>query len=136
MPKNRAFGSPALVSRVVEAQVVLKFKKKAKKMTLTRERILDSIRSVSTPGGGDLVSRDLVRAIQVDGANVRFVIEAESTDAARMLESARAEAEVTIRALEGVGNVSVVLTAHGPAPAAPSRAGPIWWARSKVSIGP
>jgi ATP-binding protein involved in chromosome partitioning len=88
-------------------------------MTLTRERILDSLRSVSTPGGGDLVSRDLVRAIQVDGGNVRFVIEAESTDAARMLESARAEAEATIRALEGVGNVSVVLTAHGPAPAAP-----------------
>lgn len=88
-------------------------------MTLTRERILDSLRSVSTPGGGDLVSRDLVRAIQVDGGNVRFVIEAESTDAARMLESARAEAESTIRALDGVGSVSVVLTAHGPAPSAP-----------------
>jgi ATP-binding protein involved in chromosome partitioning len=88
-------------------------------MSISRDLVLDSLRSVAAPGGGDLVSRDLVRAIQIDGSTVRFVIEAESADAARLLESARAEAEAAVRGLEGVGTVSAVLTAHGPAPAAP-----------------
>lgn len=88
-------------------------------MSNMRERVLDSLRLVTCPDGGDLVSRDLVRALQVDGTTVRFVIEAESADAARMLEGARSEAEKAVRALDGVDTVSVVLTAHGPAPAAP-----------------
>lgn len=88
-------------------------------MTITRDRVLDSLRTVSCPGGGDLVSRDLVRAIQIDGSAIRFVIEADTADTARLLESARAEAEAILRALDGVETVSAVLTSHGPAPAAP-----------------
>lgn len=88
-------------------------------MSITRDQILDSLRAVSAPGGGDLVSRDLVRAVQIDGGAVRFVIEAETPDAARLLEAARAEAEAAVRRLPGVDTVSAVLTAHGPAPAAP-----------------
>lgn len=74
------------------------------------------LRSVAVPSGGDLVSRDLVRALAVadDGA-VRFVIEAPSADEARLLEPVRAAAEASVRALPGVGAVSVALTAHGPA---------------------
>ena len=49
-------------------------------MNISRDRILDTLRSVSCPGGGDLVSRDLVRALQIDGDVVRFVIEADSAD--------------------------------------------------------
>ena len=74
---------------------------------------------MKTPDGGDLVSRDLVRALQIEGSTVRFVIEAATADDARMLEVARAEAEAAILALDGVDSASVVLTAHGPAPAAP-----------------
>ncbi len=88
-----------------------------------RNVILDRLGRIEIPGGGDLVSRDLIRALQIDGETVRFVIEAESADAARMLEAARSEAEAAIRALEGVSAVSVVLTAHAaakPAPAPPS----------------
>ena len=89
-------------------------------MTISRDLVLDSLRSVSAPGGGDLVSRDLVRAIQVEGGCVRFVIEAETADEARLLETARAEAEAAVRGLAGVETVSAVLTAHGPAPKPPS----------------
>ena len=89
------------------------------KMPITRNDLLDRLKTVEVPGGGDLVSRDLVRALQVDGGKVRFVIEAADADAARQLEGVRADAERAIAALEGVEAVSVVLTAHGPATAAP-----------------
>jgi len=89
-------------------------------MTLGREVILDRLRRIPLPGGGNLVSRDLLRALQIDGGAVRFVIEAESADAARMLEPAQAEVEAALRAIDGVETVSIVLTAHAagkPAPA-------------------
>ena len=85
-------------------------------MALSRERILDTLRTIETPGGGDLVARDLVRALRIDGDAVSFVIEAESPEAASALQAARDRAEAALRALDGVGQVSVVLTAHGPAP--------------------
>ena len=88
-------------------------------MPVDLDAIRDRLRAIELPGGGDLVSRDLVRALEVDGSAVRFVIEAESPDAARMLEGTRAKAERAVAALDGVETVSVVLTAHGPAPAAP-----------------
>ena len=85
-------------------------------MTISQDVVLDRLRQVAVPGGGDLVSRDLVRALQIRDDSVQFVIEAADPDAARMLESARAEAEAAVAGLDGVKNVSVVLTAHGPAP--------------------
>ena len=59
----------------------------------------------------------MIRALQIDAAAVRFVIEAADADQARQLEGVRAEAEAAVRQLPGVETVSVVLTAHGPAPA-------------------
>ncbi len=88
-------------------------------MPIERADVLDRLKSVLVPGGGDLVSRDLVRALQIDGDVVRFVIEAADPDMARQLEGARAEAEDAVASLAGVAQVSAVLTAHGPAPAAP-----------------
>ncbi len=87
-------------------------------MAIDRSVILDRLRAIQLPGGGDLVSRDLLRALRIDGSVVSFVIEADSPDGARMLESARAEAEAAVLALEDVSSAKVVLTAHGPAPAA------------------
>ena len=84
-------------------------------MAITRERILDALKQIETPDGGDLVSRDLVRAVQVDGGAVSFVIEAENPDKARMLEGARQAAESAVGAIDGVARVSALLTAHGPA---------------------
>ncbi len=90
--------------------------RKAVDMALSRERILDTLRSIEAPGGGDLVARDLVRALTIDGDAVSFVIEADTPEAAAALQSSRDRAETVLRALDGVGRVSVVLTAHGPAP--------------------
>ncbi len=87
-------------------------------MPIERSDVLDRLKSVLVPGGGDLVSRDLVRAVQIDGETVRFVIEAADPDMARQLEGARAEAEAVVAGLDEVAQVSAVLTAHGPAPAA------------------
>ena len=90
-------------------------------MPVDRDVILDRLRQVELPGGGDLVSLDMVRALVVEGGSVRFVIEAESPQAARSLEPVRAVAERAVAALDGVDTVSVVLTAHQAAPAAPSQ---------------
>ncbi|MGI1661078.1 Mrp/NBP35 family ATP-binding protein [Palleronia sp. KMU-117] len=80
-----------------------------------RNEILKVLRTVSLPDGGDLVGRDLVRALDVDAGVVRFVIEAPSPEAARALEAVRARAEEAVARLAGVARVSAVLTAHGPA---------------------
>jgi len=89
----------------------------------TRDSVLAALRGVPVPGGGDMVSADLVRALVVDEGAVRFVIEAATPDAARALEPVRKAAEEAVRRLPGVEQVSVVMTAHGPAPKKPAPAG-------------
>lgn len=84
-------------------------------MANTKQDILDALSQVMTPDGKNLVSRDLIRALSIDGGKVRFVIEAESPEAASGLEPARAAAEQAVSGLPGVSAVSAVLTAHGPA---------------------
>ncbi len=85
-------------------------------MSTDREMILATLSRIALPDGGDLVSRDMVRALTVDGANVRFVLEVADPDIARRMEPTRQAAEAAVRAIPGVASVSVVLTAHGPAP--------------------
>ena len=87
-------------------------------MDLTRDDVLAVLSRISTPGGGDLVSRDLVRALVIEGGQIRFVIEAATPDEARGLAPAQAAAEIALKALPGVTSVSAVMTAHGPAPKA------------------
>ncbi|MBL3559854.1 Mrp/NBP35 family ATP-binding protein [Rhodovulum sulfidophilum] len=88
-------------------------------MPLSNDVILAELSRIAVPGGGDLVSRDLVRALSVDGGTVRFVIEAETAEAARAMEPVRAAAQAAVEAVPGVAQASVVLTAHGGAAAAP-----------------
>jgi len=83
-------------------------------MAITREEILDRLNAVSLPNGTTLVEADLIRALQVDGSTVRFVIEAPNAEVARAMEPVRAAAEAMVAGIEGVETVSVVLTAHGP----------------------
>lgn len=84
-------------------------------MTVTRDDIIETLRRIAMPDGGDLISRDLIRAVQVQGDQVQFVIEAPSPELAARMEPVRAAAETAVRALDGVGTVRVALTAHGPA---------------------
>ena len=93
-------------------------------MVVTRDAVMDVLAGVALQGGGTLVSRDLIRALAVDGGTIRFVIEAPTPEEARAFAPAQAQAEAALRALPGVTSVQVVMTAHGPAakpaPAAPS----------------
>jgi ATP-binding protein involved in chromosome partitioning len=88
-------------------------------MAVDREAVMRVLAGVAHPAGGDLVSRDLIRALVVEGDTVRFVIEAATPDDARALAPAQAEAEARLKALPGVSSVQMVLTAHGPAAKAP-----------------
>ena len=88
-------------------------------MSPSREDIMATLGAIPVADGGTLVSRDLIRALMIEGGQVRFVIEAATPDQARALESARAAAETAIRALPGITSVQVLLTAHGPAAKAP-----------------
>jgi len=83
-------------------------------MTEMRNEIMTALGGITLPDGGDLVGRDLVRALTVEDGVVRFVIEAESAEAARGLEPVRARAEAAVAALPGITRVSAVLTAHAP----------------------
>ncbi|MDZ4136885.1 MAG: iron-sulfur cluster assembly protein, partial [Paracoccaceae bacterium] len=83
-------------------------------MPITRETVLQTLLKITLPGGGTLESQDLIRALTVDGGQIRFVIEAATPDQARSLAAAQQQAETALRALPGVTLVQVVMTAHGP----------------------
>ena len=84
-------------------------------MAIDSAEISQVLSQLSLPDGGNPVTRDMIRALSVEGGNVRFVIEAESAEAAQALESLRGEAERRVAELPGVESVSVVLTAHSSA---------------------
>ncbi|MFT4150079.1 MAG: Mrp/NBP35 family ATP-binding protein [Paracoccaceae bacterium] len=88
-------------------------------MSITRETVIQVLSGVRLPSGGDLVSRDLIRALMVEGGAVRFVIEAPTPDEARVMGPVQAAAEAALKALPGVQSVQIVTTAHGPAAKAP-----------------
>lgn len=75
---------------------------------------------VAHPGGGNLISADVIRALTVEGGRISFVIEAASPDEARALAPVQAEVEAALRALPGVTAVQVVMTAHAAPKAPPS----------------
>jgi len=84
-------------------------------MPVTKEEIRAALDRLELPGGGTLVSRDMLRALSIEDGTVRFVIEAASPEEASKMEMLRRAAEASVKALPGVETVSVVLTAHGPA---------------------
>ena len=84
-------------------------------MAVTKSEVENALSRVSLPDGGDLISRDLIRALMVDGDTVRFVIEAPDPEVAQRMEPVRLAAEAAVQALPGVRAAQVLLTAHGPA---------------------
>jgi ATP-binding protein involved in chromosome partitioning len=90
----------------------------------SREAVLAALSRVALPEGGDPVGRDLVRALVIDGGQVRFVLEAPTAEAGEALKPVRALAETAVAAVSGVERVSVAISApaatpagKGPAPA-------------------
>jgi ATP-binding protein involved in chromosome partitioning len=84
-------------------------------MTVSRDDVMAALASVGVPGGGTLVSNDLIRALTIDAGAVRFVIEAPTPEAARQIAPLQPLAESAVRGLAGVTSVQAVTTAHGPA---------------------
>ncbi|SDK56878.1 Mrp/NBP35 family ATP-binding protein [Aliiruegeria lutimaris] len=80
-------------------------------MTISREAVLEVLRKFSLPGGADIVSAGAVRALNVEQGYIRFVLEV-APESAKAMEVVRAEAEAALKALDGVGQVSAVMTAH------------------------
>jgi ATP-binding protein involved in chromosome partitioning len=85
-----------------------------------RAGVMAVLAGLAVPGGGTLVSRDLIRALTVEGDRVAFVIEAASPDEARALAPAQPAIEAALRALPGVAQVQVVMTAPTAQKAPPS----------------
>ena len=88
-------------------------------MTVTRTDVEEALSRITLPDGRSLIAHDLVRALTVEGSVVRFVIEAPSAEVARQMGPLRDTAEKVVRALPGVTQATVALTAHGPAAKAP-----------------
>jgi ATP-binding protein involved in chromosome partitioning len=86
-------------------------------MAVTKEQILETLAKVAVPGGGDLVSRDMVRGLMLaaDG-KVSFLIEAPTSELAGALGAQRDAAQAAVEALEGVSHATVILTAHNAMP--------------------
>jgi len=88
-------------------------------MAQTRDTILSALSAVALPDGGDLASRDMIRALKIEGGHVSFLIEAETPEQAAGMEAQRHAAQAAVAALDGVEKVSAILTAHGAGAKAP-----------------
>ncbi|WP_289043670.1 Mrp/NBP35 family ATP-binding protein [uncultured Aliiroseovarius sp.] len=105
-------------------------------MSDMREKIMGTLSTIALPDGGDLASRDLVRALTVNEGAVSFVIEAPTPEEAATMEPQRRAAEAAVAALNGVERVSVILTAHGPSKAAPQPPNLKFGGHPKPQAGP
>ncbi len=79
---------------------------------VTKERILDALKTVKDPENGqDVVSAGMVSGLVIKDGNVAFALEVDPQRGPH-LEPLRKAAEKTVHALDGVLSVSVVLTAE------------------------
>ena len=88
-------------------------------MSVDTEAVLEALRAIADPvAGSDIVTSGAVRALNIEGETVRFVLEVDPAEAAKY-EAVRIEAETRVKALAGVKAASVVLTAHSAKGAPP-----------------
>ncbi|MCO6381424.1 Mrp/NBP35 family ATP-binding protein [Oceanicola sp. 502str15] len=94
-------------------------------MPVDKGAIQTALAKVGLADGGDLVSRDMIRALQIgDSGDVKFVIEADDAAAASRMEPILEAAKAAVLAVEGVSSVSALLTAHSGGPAKPAAPAP------------
>ena len=80
-------------------------------MSVTQQQVLDGLATVMTPRGVALTNAGVVSAVSVNDGKVFFSINVDASEA-RAWESVRAAAEAAVRAVPGVTNVMVALTAE------------------------
>ncbi len=79
---------------------------------LSKEAILETLKSVKAPGGDvDIVSAGMVSEIVIAGNNVMFALQVDP-DQASSFEPVRKAAEEAVKGMEGVEKVMVALTAE------------------------
>ncbi len=84
-------------------------------MALTENQIMEALRAVRLPQGGDIVSAGMVTGLMLRDGHVGFAIEVNPAQAPAM-EPVRKAAEKAVMDLPGALSASVVLTAHRAAP--------------------
>jgi ATP-binding protein involved in chromosome partitioning len=88
-------------------------------LSVTQQQVLDGLARVMTPRGVALTNAGVVSAISVNDGKVFLSINVDASEA-RAWESVRAAAEAAVRAVPGVSNALVALTAErrpgSPAP--------------------
>ncbi|MGO9486102.1 MAG: iron-sulfur cluster carrier protein ApbC [Rhodomicrobium sp.] len=86
----------------------------------TKENVLNALKAIKAPGGGDLVSQGILSEIVINKDKVYFALNVPQAQA-RAFEPVRKAAEDAVKALPGVANAIVTLTADaregGAAPA-------------------
>jgi len=88
-------------------------------VSLTRESVLAALKTIIDPvSGNDIVSAGLMRALTLDGGEVRFVIEIDPARA-DAYGATRDAAEKIVTDLAGVDKVSALLTGHSAQAAPP-----------------
>jgi ATP-binding protein involved in chromosome partitioning len=83
--------------------------------TVRQEDVLEALRGIEHPQGGDIVSRGLVQGLAIRDGHVGFMIEVAPQDGARF-EPLRRACEDAVQRIEGVKKVTAVLTAHHEGP--------------------
>ncbi len=84
-------------------------------MALTESQIMDALRAIRVPQGGDIVTAGMVSGLMVRDGHVGFAIEVDPAQAP-VMEPVRKAAEKAIMDLPGALSATIVLTAHRGAP--------------------
>jgi ATP-binding protein involved in chromosome partitioning len=88
---------------------------------VTEAQILEALRRVARPQGGNIVEAGMVSGLALREGHVAFAIEVDPKEGPK-LEPVRKAAEQAVMQLPGVLSVSAVLTAHRPAAPSTNRA--------------
>ena len=86
-------------------------------MALTKESVIEALKTIIGPNGNDIVTGGEVRALNVDGNNVSFVLEIDQS-LSKEYSQVKAASEALVKKL-GAKEVSIVLTAHASQKAPP-----------------
>jgi ATP-binding protein involved in chromosome partitioning len=93
-----------------------------------QQKLMRVLRGVAAPQGSDIVTAGLVESLHVEKGLVHVALRAERSRV-REMETVAGEARERLKAVPGVLNATIVLTAHraepAPAPAAHSHGAPV-----------
>ena len=88
----------------------------------SEEDVLKALRRIVDPARGeDIVTSGTIATVQVEGDTVNIVLEVDPARGAAM-EPLRQAAETAVKSLDGIANVSAIMTAHSAAGQAPQGA--------------